>query len=306
MAIAWERRDKLASSSGTGKAGTGFLVLVSVGRSLHGPPFMGALYHTIGLSAFFVPFLAITTPSARRLAGGFLALLGALLLVITFTGRFETIELIITHNFVAYDGQRPAPKDFVVDTAQAPAWQWAAIALVWCFLWALWAAHRSRSQGTAHPFGAPLVLAWGGSALVLALEKSAAPATIALGIGPISRLEFAVIPATVAAALLLAQRSKDFAPLILNLSIFIALARLPLAIFGTFATTHRWGTSLDVHSIDFIANVFTQTPLELLPGSSQQLTWVLWVPQLLVWPAFTFMSAGGIGFAALMFRRAPA
>jgi hypothetical protein len=87
--------------------------------------------------------------------------------------------------------------------------------------------------------------------------------------------------------------------------VFLALCHLPLAISGTLATHHELGTYLDVHAIDHIANPFTRVSTPLEPKSTAQLAWLVWVPQLVMWPAFSMMSAGGLGFAVVMIRRQP-
>ena len=108
-----------------------------------------------------------------------------------------------------------------------------------------------------------------------------------------------------AVAIRLAQGSRGLAQIVFQLVICIALAHLPLAIFGTLATKQELGTYLDVHSIDHIANPLTRVSTPLEPKSNQQLGWLIWAPQLMMWPAFALLSASGAGFAAWMLHRHP-
>lgn len=167
-------------------------------------------------------------------------------------------------------------------------------------------AWRSRPGAPiSRPLVGPLCLAWGGSALLLGLQKLAAPANLALGLDlpPLPPFELVVWPAMLAAGLRLASVHPGVLPVLGQLSIGIALAHLPLALFGTFATQQGWGTYLDVHGIEHIANPFTQVSTPLEPRSNEQLAWLVWTPQLVMWPAFTMLSAGGAAFGAVMFRR---
>lgn len=266
---------------------------------------MNLLATALALILLLAPGAALVTPRARRVAAGLLGL-GALVCAgLVLSGVGGEAELIVTHSFAAYVGADIVSKAFTVDTVVAPAWQWPALCFLWAAAWALWARRASIPAGSLRPLPGPLLLAWGGSALLLGLQKLAAPAPLSLGLDlpPVPPFELAVWPAAVAAAVRLAAYHKAVLVVLTQLSVFIALAHLPLAILGTLATQHEFGTYLDVHGIDHIANPFTRVSTPLEPGSTPQLAWLVWAPQLVMWPAFAMLSAGGVGFAAVMIPR---
>lgn len=208
--------------------------------------------------------------------------------------------LTLTTSFAAYSGNQIEQKEFVLGTEQAPAFAWAAVQSAACLTWALWCLLRAPAPGRelrVRPFGAPLVLVLGGMALVLVLEKLAAPAGI---VSPLP-LERAALPGTIAAAVVLARSGRKLPATLGTLSIFIGLSRLPVAIFGTIATRQQLGTSLDVHTLDFFANPLSRMTVEVAPGSTEQLAWLVWAPQLVVMPAIYMLSTGGIAFAVHMY-----
>jgi hypothetical protein len=257
----------------------------------------------LGLSLFVAPLAALIAPAARRPLGMLLAF-GALgLAAAALAAGDAERELLVSHAFPAYVGQQVRLKEFAVETAVAPGWRWAALAALWAALWAAWAL-RARAAPAA--FVHALALAWGGAALVLAWQKCAAPPAFAGGPLPgLPPIEPPLLAGTLAGAVLLALRSARAIPMLLYLSLFIAAVRLPVAMFGTLATRSGWGTSLDVRSVDFIVNLANQQPVELAPGSDEQLLWTVWFPQLMLWPALSMMSAGGIAFAVFSFARHP-
>lgn len=260
------------------------------------------------LNLFGLPALALVLPRARPAVALLLLLTAAGLLAAAVDAGTTARSLTVTHTFVAYVDQDMQPKDFVIETVAAPGWQWAALAAAWALGWALWSWRSGRrdAPAPAAAFVHALTLAWLGTALVLAWQKLAAPGAVALGLLPaVPPIEPALLGGTLAAGVLLAQRSERIGPVFAYLSLFIAAARLPIAMFGTLATQRGWGTYLDVRSIDFIANIATQQPTELAPGSTEQLLWTLWFPQLLLWPGLSMMSAGSVAFAVWLIRRHP-
>jgi hypothetical protein len=261
------------------------------------------LHTCLALVLFGVPFLGLVAPATRRFAAVVLAGAALALLALAIRGRGGEAALTVTHACAAYVGSDVVSKTFVVDEASAPAWQWPAVAALWAALWATWAAGGSRRR--PRPIAGPIYLAWGGAAFLLALQKLAAPAPLALGLdlAPLPPFELALWPAMLAAAILLARRETRVLTFVAHLSVTIELAHLPLAIFGTLATRQELGTYLDVHTIEHIANPLTQMSLPLEPKSEAQLAWLVWIPQLIVWPGLTMLSAGGAGFAALMLRK---
>ena len=266
---------------------------------------MEFLWTTLALSLFLAPAAAAMSPRATRGAAAVLGLSAAICAILALRGASSQAALQVTHSFAAFEGSDIVSKQFVTAEASAPARQLPALCARRAIQLAL-QARRARPEIRMNwPTAGPLLLAWGGSAMLLGLQHLAAPAPLALGLNlpPLPPFELAVWPALLAAALRLANRHRNLLPVLGQLSITVALAHLPLALFGTLATHHEWGTYLDVHRIDHIANPFTQMSTPLEPKSNEQLAWLVWTPQLVMWPAFSMLSTGGAAFAAVMIRR---
>lgn len=268
---------------------------------------MHGLVLVLGLALFALPVLAIVAPRVRRPAAAALALvaLGCMGVALVFASEGESLTARITHTFVAYEGRRIAPKTFSVEEVSGPAWRWVALAAAWALGWAAWARRVAAARHAPRVFGAPLALAWGGSALLLALQKAPAPEPLTTGLFGLPATAPATLAAVFAAAILLGRRCERVWHPFLYMALFTYLVHLPLAIFSTLATRGQWGTYLDVHTVDFVADPMTRTPVELDPGSTTQLWVVAWFPLLVLWPGLTWMSGGGLSFAVWMFRHAP-
>lgn len=267
-------------------------------------PILVGLAHTGVLIALAA---ALVSPRLRRPVARAVLALGALALATgILAGGPRTLE--IQAAIASFRDNAVVLADHPVETVTAPAWAFGLVALAFGALWfvVLGALDRStRSEAGrppppgagARPFAHPMLLAWSGIALVLAFEKTAAPAALVQPVG----FERAILPAAVAAATLFAIRLRSFLWSFIWLSLFVSVARWPIAAFGTWATQGRHGTSLDVHSIENFANPFAQQPLRVVPHSTEQLAWLLWGPNLLILPALYLLSTGGIAFAVAMF-----
>lgn len=204
-------------------------------------------------------------------------------------------SLQVVFSYPAFVANRVENKDFIIEETVAPAYAWGSAAAAFCVLLA---ALTWRGLPQRRPLTWAFAFAWLGAGLALALEKLAAPpAAVAF------RLDAALWLGSIAAAVALAQRGPTLLQLVFGVALTSTALRLPVALFGTFATWQGWGTSLDVHSVEFCAHPLAQTPLTLEPGSVAQLWYLVWAQQLVVYPALTFASAGGVGFLALMARR---
>jgi hypothetical protein len=270
---------------------------------------MDPFFTVLALVLFALPAVVLAAPAIRRPVGFALGVAAAILMALAVGGAGETRELTVTHAFAAYVGSVIESKRFVIETVTAPGWRWAALGAAWALAWATWAIRRGRRPLAVvrWPLVGPVAAAWGGAALILGFQKTAAPAPLALGldIATLPHFEIALWPAMVAAAFVLAAGRPTIPQFVFLLTIAVALAHLPLAIVGTLFTYNELGTSLDVHSIDHIANPLTRLSTPLEPKSHEQLAWLIWTPQLLMWPALTMLSAGGAGFAAVMAQREP-
>ncbi len=245
--------------------------------------------------------VAIALPRTRRRAAIALLALAAAALVaalLAVGSGSEGRSLTVTATFPAYDELLIVPTPFPVDQVTAPAFLWLLLVAVFAGAWALW-ARKTPSDQTPGPFALPLVLAWTGTALLLLLQKSAAPAVLVQPAG-IDRILW---PATLAAGLILADRCQRVVHLILYLSLFIALGRLPIAIFSVLASNGGWGTALDISTITLFANPVIQQPIEVLPGSSEQHLWLIWLQHLVMMPGIYMMSTGGIAFSVYLFLK---
>ena len=241
--------------------------------------------------------LAIAQPRARRAAAIGLAVLGLAGLIAALSSGDER-SLTVTATFPAYDGLLIVPTPFPVDEVTAPGRIWGLLTAAFAGCWALWAWAR-RSGPTPGPFTLPLALAWTSTLLWLALEKSAAPAVLVQPAG----LDRGLWPATLAAGLILAERCERSLHLILYLSVFIALGRLPIAILSVLASNNHWGTTLDISSITLFANPMVQQPIEVTPGSTGQHLWLIWIQHLVMFPGIYMLSIGGIAFAAFLYLK---
>ncbi|MCA8941859.1 MAG: hypothetical protein KDB80_04800 [Planctomycetes bacterium] len=230
-----------------------------------------------------------------------LAVVAAVSALVVAGDQPRTLE--VTHKFSAYVGNELGNKDFPIETTEAPAAAWLLLVAGFLALWTvvLWLLRPrpGREPGTMHPFWVPMVLAWTSSALVLGLEKTAAPSELVRFFAFDRGLFFT----TVAAAVLLAERCRSVFLTLSWMSLFVTLTRLPLALFGTFATRHEWGTSLDVHSIEHFANPLVQRTVSVEPASTEQLAWLIWAPHLLVLPALYMMSTSGFALGRLLFLK---
>ncbi len=263
--------------------------------------FLLPLVHVLILA---VVAFALVAPAWRLRAAALLGLAAVGALAWGATSGARSLE--ITHRFSAFEGRVMTWKAFPIETVEAPGLHWGLAVAAFGVLWAglLWwkRPHADRPSSTAlgagfHPFWAPMLLAWTGMALHFALEKTAAPAAMVDPAG----VERALLPASLAAAALLAISLRKVFWSLCWLSLFVAVARLPLAAWGTYATYNELGTSYDVHSITVFANPLQQIAQKVVAGSNEQLGWLIWAPNLLVLPGLYLMSLSGVAFAIVMF-----
>ena len=268
---------------------------------------LGALI-TIHVLLFFALAAAIAAPGLRR--GVAAVLLGIVGLVCLGAGVMEgSVErtLDITHRFSAYVDLKVENKEFAIETTRAPGYVWGLVTAAFALCWAAWlglACPRPADKRRVGALGEPLALAWTGAALQIGIQKAAAPMFL---LGPFDLAPDRVLfPATLAAAFLLARPGRKILHLFLYLTLFIAVTRLPLAVFGTLATRGAWGTHLDVHNTVYFVPPGAGTEIgaiETAAGGNEQLFWLIWAPHLIVYPFFYLMSTGGFSFLRLMIQR---
>src|SRR5690606_16786001 len=212
-----------------------------------------ALLVVLHVAALVAIAAALIRPRWRRpVAVGLLAL-GVLAVPAALLGP-KTRSLELRYAFARFEGAELGLGEYIVDTTTAAGWLWGVVALGFAAVWAayLWRA-APRPDGApraVHAFLAPLGLAWSGLALMLLFEQVAAPAGLVAPYG----VERPLLPAGIAAAVLLATRVRRVFATLAWLAIFLSVSRAPVAVLGTWATLEGLGTSLDVHTITRFAN----------------------------------------------------
>ncbi|MBI5850138.1 MAG: hypothetical protein HZB39_03740 [Planctomycetes bacterium] len=259
------------------------------------------------LAAFVAIAAALVRPSLRRrVAWSLLGAAGLALCAGIVSGGAR--RLAVEAGFARFRDNQIEFGAFPIETVDAPGFAFGLVVLAFCGAWAMALFvldRRSWPPGElipatgagAWPFMAPLLLAWSGTALVLLLEKAAGPAGL---VRPLA-FERAILPASIAAAALLAIRLRSVISALLWVCLFVSVARWPIAAFGALATHFELGTSLDVHTITEFANPFAQMPVSVAPHSTEQIVWLNLGPNLLLLPGLYLFSAGGIAFAVAMF-----
>jgi hypothetical protein len=251
---------------------------------------------------YLLPAYWLAWPPGRRFLAIPLAGLAVALLVYAVLLAGATAELEVTHAVQRYAGGGVEQQAFPVDRTRAPAWIWpAGTALV---LLGLAFVSRRSDPGHSDPFREALLAAWAGLLVQAGWQYAAAPAALALGPAhpPLQAAESVLFPLTAVAAVRLGWVEPRFRGALLRLFLIVSLTRLPLALAGTWLTRERLGTWLDVHPITFFVTL-GERPIDTTPGSSDQLAWLIWVPQLVLMPLITLLGTGGLAFAAAMFRK---
>lgn len=233
--------------------------------------------------------------STRRILAMILLALAGVCVALAFGEGTAERSLDVVHQHNAFVGNQVETKDFLIEVTQAPGWIWAAASAVFCAGMGLLALTRLPHSG---PYAWPLLLAWAGTVLALGLEKLAAPPEVLA-----FRLHAAAWLGAVVAAVALARTGPTLGAYVLTLLVIVTAGWAPAGIFGTLATRHEWGTSLDVHAIEFCAHPLARSPLVLEPGSTKQVWFLVWAPLLVVFPLLSWLSAGGAGFLVLMTER---
>ncbi len=263
---------------------------------------MSATSTTAALLLFLLPALAVGVRAGRirRVAAAVAALAAAGFAVAAAAAAGSRRTLDIGRSFAAYVDTEVQAKRFHIEHVEAAGWGWAAVAACWCAGWG-WVLWRRGGVGRA-PLLGPVAAGLSAFALVLLMQKLAAPSAFALGLDlpglPASTP--AVLPTILAGAAALGATQRGTLRVLAMLSLAIGAIHLPIAGWSTFATLNQLGTSFDVYGIDFVANPVDRVPTELEPGSVRQLALLVWIDQLLVWPGLTMLSASGIAILCQM------
>jgi hypothetical protein len=146
-----------------------------------------------------------------------------------------------------------------------------------------------------------VAVAWTVTAVRFLLEKSAAPETLvqALGVTWLAPVAGAYI------ATGFQPTPPGWRPLLRALLAYAVLVRGFVAAVGLVATRFGLGSHYDVSAVTSVAVVLTGEAYRFVPGSGQQVFWLILVPQLVVWPAFTVL-AGVLGAKLVGFWPRPA
>ena len=267
-------------------------------------PYMDSLVTFAHLAAFVMLGLALPLPKLRRHAVAVLAVAGALGFVHAMLGPAER-ELITIHNFAGFQGssQEVGVVDFPTGTVKAPGWLWPVPFLGFAVLWIV-VLRRLGDRLPKSPWHLPMGFAWSACAMWLAMQYLAAPSAVVQPVG----LDRFLFPAGLALALLASKQSKSLLSLLFLVSLTTVGARLPVAVFSKVASDMNLGSCLDVSSVRDIVNPMTQMQFEprLVPGSAQQQFWLIWLENVIIFPALYLMSLFGIAFGAyLMHKHGP-
>jgi len=146
-----------------------------------------------------------------------------------------------------------------------------------------------------------VAVAWLVTLVRFLLEKSAAPAFLVQAMGvtwlaPVAGAYFATGPG---------PERPAFKALVRQLLSYAFLVRGLGAILGVVATLHGLGTHYDASAVTSVAVSVTGDTFSFVPGSGRQVLWLILIPQLVVWPAFT-VAAGMIGATLAGLLRRPA
>lgn len=265
---------------------------------------------TVSLLAPFLAAFAIGSPRRRRPMGyGLAACAGFFLVAATLDADQRTLD--VTNWFPGLSQHEVSAKEYLVSTeTYAGGWWAAALAGFWG-VWASWAlytdyVHRRRNAGApdtnpGHPLVMPLALAWGCVALWVCLQPLAAPEILIQPAG----IDRVLLPATFAAAMLVAARAERYLTLFVMLGVFIYLTRVPVALAMSIFSDNEWGTALDVHKVTSFADPMSQRSVRVDPHDHRQSAWLIYAQQLIILPTLFMMSLGGICFFLFMLRRAP-
>jgi len=253
------------------------------------------------LAAFLGLGLALAVPAARRWAIALLSLATALAIANALLGPDpRTLETV--HNYAGYEGAslEVTMRGFPTGSFTAPAWQWP---LPWIGFAALWIVvlRRLGTRLPAGPLLLPMLFAWSATATWLGMQALAAPAAVLQPAG----LDRFLWPAGLAVTLLAARSASGILQLVVIISATVIAARLPAALFSKLASDLHLGTSLDISSVIDIVNPMTQMQFEpqLVSGSGAQQFWLIWLEQLIIYPALHSLSLFGIGLGAYLWHK---
>lgn len=252
--------------------------------------------------------VAVAVRPARRPVGAILLVLAAGAAFHASTAEGERMAT-VKHAFQGFIDSEPGNVDYPVETITTSAGDWAWIVAGWsglCGLALLAFGRRPEDPAapriSGHPWIGPPLIGLGGVAVWLLLEKAAAPEPLVYPF-PLERI---LVPATLAAGVLMAQRSDRFLTVFFQLVAFNYTMRGTIAYASYQLSTREMGTSLDVHGVREISNPVNQKFTELLSHSWEQHAWLIWAPHLIVMPALYMMSVGSLAFCAFMFLKHPA
>jgi hypothetical protein len=146
-----------------------------------------------------------------------------------------------------------------------------------------------------------VAVAWLVTVVRFLLEKSAAPSLLvqALGVTWLAPVAGAYLAATLLPA------RPGWRPLLRALLAYAFLVRGFVALVGVAATHLALGTHYDVSAVTMVPVALTGEVYGFVPGSARQVLWLILVPQLVAWPAFTVI-AGALGARLVGWLAGPA
>ncbi|HSD66245.1 MAG TPA: hypothetical protein VLF95_06065 [Vicinamibacteria bacterium] len=143
------------------------------------------------------------------------------------------------------------------------------------------------------PLPTSVAVAWGVTVVRFLLEKSAAPALLVQALGvtwlaPVAGAYFATaLPGR-----------PGWRPVLRPLLAYAFLVRGFVAVVALVATRFSLGSHYDMSGVVSVPVALTGDVYGFVPGGWRQALWLILVPQLVVWPAFTVV-AGMLGAAVV-------
>ena len=190
---------------------------------------------------------------------------------------------------------------WTVDTVTAPSWHWHVTTMIaFGVPGVLLLLLARRSPKLPHPLLMPVLVFWFVLAFRLALEKTAAPLEIVWAIGATPSL-LMTLPFL---GYWCGRRGTTFPGFVGMLLVAALLQRLPILVWGYYATTRQLGTHLDTHLVTDM-NFFGE---KVFNDVFDAWLWPTAAPHLTVWILFTLVVGVVLGILPRWFgaRRATA
>lgn len=193
-------------------------------------------------------------------------------------------------------GPESDPHTWIVDKVTAPAWHWhVATMIAFAVPGVLLLLLARRAPALPHPLLMPVLVFWFFLAMRLGLEKTAAPVEIVWAIGGTPSL-LMTLPFL---GYWCGRRGTSFGRFVGMLAIVGYLQRLPILVWGWYATTRELGTHLDTHLVTDM-NFFGEVKFE---DAYDAWLWPTGIPHCTIWILTTIVFGVVLGSLPLWLGR---